>query len=67
MTGSSQHPIENFLWSIMGPAELGPSGPREGYVADAAAELCDKCGQQWASHQRLHKDTSTYLVCPVAA
>jgi hypothetical protein len=67
MTRPSQHRIENFLWSIMGPADVGADRAPDGYVADAAAELCNKCAVPWDRHPRLHKENITYLQCPSAS
>jgi hypothetical protein len=64
VTRTGQHRIEAFWMSIMGPAELGEDKAPDGYVADAAAELCNKCGRPWDGHPRLHKDNITYLQCP---
>jgi hypothetical protein len=48
----------------MGPPQIGENKPPEGYVPDPAAELCHKCGQQWAQHERVHTGTMTYRRCP---
>ena len=59
--------FERIMFSFMGPPQIGENKVREGYVPDAAADLCPKCGQPWDAHQRVHTGTMTYRVCPEQA
>ncbi len=56
--------FERFLFSFMGPPELGdvaapPTRPR-----DAAAELCHRCGRPWDDHEVVRTASRTYATCP---
>ena len=59
--------FERFLFSFMGPPQLGEDRAPAGYVPDPAADLCHKCGQPWDRHERVHTGTMTYRVCPRVA
>lgn len=54
------------MFSVMGPPQLGENKAPDGYVIDAAANLCHKCGQQWDEHERVHTGSMTCRRCPVA-
>ena len=56
--------FERVLFSVMGPPQLGEDKAPEGYVPDAAADLCRKCGRPWDAHERVHTGTMTYRRCP---
>lgn len=56
--------LERSMFSVMGPPQLGENKAREGFVPDAAAELCHKCGETWAAHERVHTGSMTYRRCP---
>jgi hypothetical protein len=56
--------FERFLFSLMGPPEVGHDHVREGYVADAADDLGHKCAQPWTRHDRVHTGSMTYMRCP---
>lgn len=58
--------LERSMFSVMGPPQLGENKAREGYVPDAAAEVCHKCSQPWEDHERVHTGSMTYLRCPTA-
>lgn len=60
-------PLERVLFSFMGPPQLGEHRAPEGYVPDAAADLCPKCGQPWDAHERVHTGSMTYRRCPPPA
>lgn len=55
---------ERLLFSFMGPPQLGTHQDREGYVPDARAQLCTRCGQPWDAHERVHASNMTYTKCP---
>ena len=59
--------LTRFLFTIMGPAQIGENRAPDGYVADASAELCDKCAEPWTAHERRRKDNISYLRCPTAS
>jgi hypothetical protein len=56
--------FERFLFSFMGPPQLGEDKAAAGYVPDVTATLCHKCGQPWDAHERVHTGTMTYVRCP---
>ena len=56
--------LERGLFLVMGPAQIGEDKPPEGYVPDEAANLCQKCGQPWDAHGRVHTGNMTYRPCP---
>jgi hypothetical protein len=55
---------ERFMFSFMGPPQLGENKVREGYVANEAANLCHKCSQPWDAHERVHTGSMNYRRCP---
>lgn len=57
-------PIERFLLSIMGPAQIGENKAPDDYVIDEAANFCPKCHLTWAAHVRVHTGSITYRRCP---
>jgi hypothetical protein len=57
---------ERIMFGFMGPAQIGDYKAPDGYVPDAAATLCHKCGQPWEAHERVHTGTMTYRKCPAA-
>ena len=57
--------FERCLFSFMGPPQLGDDRAPEGYVRDPAADLCHRCAQPWADHDRVHTGSITHLRCPV--
>ena len=59
--------FERALLSIMGPAQIGENKPPEGYEPDESANFCDRCGQLWDAHERVHSSNMTYTVCPKAS
>lgn len=65
--GNGRGRLERFLLSVMGPASIGEDRAPEGYVPDAAAELCPKCGRPWDEHERVHTGTVTYRRCPAGS
>ena len=56
--------FERFIFTFMGPPQLGENKPREGFVPDEQANLCHKCARQWDDHERIHTGTITYRRCP---
>ena len=58
--------LERVMFTFMGPPQLGEDKPREGYVADEAANLCHKCARPWDEHERVHTGSMTYRRCPTA-
>ena len=58
--------LERSMFSVMGPPQLGENKVRDGYVPDAGADICGKCGQHWNDHERVHTSSRTYLTCPVS-
>jgi hypothetical protein len=63
-TDQGRSTFERGLFAIMGPPQLGEDKPREGYVPDAAADLCHKCDRPWDAHGRVHATNMTYRPCP---
>ena len=52
-----------FMFSIMGPAQVGP------YDATAPAadtSACPKCGIAWNDHEVVRTQTRAYSRCPAA-
>jgi hypothetical protein len=50
-----------LMFSIMGPAQVGPY--------DAAApppdeSVCPRCGQRWEQHEQVRTSTRSYRRCP---
>ena len=62
--GNGHRRFEKAMFSFMGPAQIGENRAPEGYVPDDAANMCHKCGQPWAAHERVHTGTMTYRRCP---
>ena len=58
--------LERSMFSVMGPPQLGENRAPDGFVPDAAAELCGKCGQPWDAHERVHTGSMTYRRCPAS-
>ncbi len=56
--------LERFMFSFMGPPQLGEDKPPEGYTPDPRAALCHRCGQPWDSHERVNASNMTYTRCP---
>ena len=56
--------FERLLFSFMGPPQLGAHTAREGYTPDPSADLCHKCGQPWADHERVRTSNMTCTKCP---
>lgn len=57
-------PFERFLFSFMGPPQLGDVNAPSTYQADPRASLCHKCGEPWDDHQRVQAGNWTYKKCP---
>ncbi|MCW2542862.1 MAG: hypothetical protein JWM40_414 [Frankiales bacterium] len=56
--------VERFLFSIMGPAQIGEDRAPVGYVPDESAHFCPRCDQRWTAHERVHTGAITYRRCP---
>ena len=64
MSDKERSRFERFLFSIMGPAQVGdPKAPLT-YVPAAEEQRCAKCGHPWDEHERVHTGTITYRRCP---
>ena len=50
-----------FMFSIMGPAQVGPYTSAEP-VADTSA--CHRCGTAWNDHEVVRTETRSYSRCP---
>lgn len=59
-------PLERFLFSFMGPPQLGDTSAPRSVPPDAAAELCPRCGLAWDSHERVRTPSRSYVRCPSA-
>jgi hypothetical protein len=55
---------ERFLFSFMGPPQLGDLWAPATYEADPAAERCDRCGRPWEAHTTVRTASRGYLTCP---
>ena len=64
MTRRRRGLVERFLFSFMGPPELGDASAPSTYVPDPAADLCHRCAQPWDRHERVHTGSMTYTRCP---
>ncbi len=58
--------FERFLFSFMGPPQLGDVNAPVTLAPDPAADLCRKCGQSWGEHEVVRTGSMTYAVCPTA-
>jgi hypothetical protein len=56
--------IERFLFSFMGPPELGDPHAPQTVARDEEADRCPRCGQPWAVHERVTTGTFSYRRCP---
>lgn len=56
--------FERFLFSFMGPPQLGDHKAPDGYTPDPRANLCTKCDQPWDDHERVRASNMTYTKCP---
>ena len=56
--------FERFLFSFMGPPQLGDVNAPSSYVPDPAAALCRKCDQPWDDHEVVRTGQRTYARCP---
>jgi hypothetical protein len=57
---------ERFMFSFMGPPQLGDLSAPSTYRPDPRAELCGRCGQPWDVHERVYGN-GTSLRCPPAS
>jgi len=56
--------FERFLFSFMGPPQLGDLHAPPSVEVDPAAQRCDRCGRTWDEHSTVRTASRTYLVCP---
>lgn len=52
-----------FLFSIMGPAQVGPY---DAHPPAADTSTCAKCGTPWNDHEVVRTATRAYSRCPPA-
>ena len=52
-----------FMFSIMGPAQVGPY---DAVVPVATGSACDRCGTPWTEHEVVRTPTRAYSRCPSA-
>ncbi len=58
--------FERFLFSFMGPPQVGDVSAPVTVVADPAAALCHRCATPWEGHERVSTSSMTYTRCPSA-
>lgn len=56
--------FERFLFSFMGPPQLGDVSAPSTVVPDPAAALCHKCATPWDGHEIVRTSSRTYARCP---
>lgn len=56
--------FERFLFSFMGPPQLGDVSAPTTVAPDPAADLCHRCATPWAGHERVQTSSMTYTRCP---
>ena len=52
-----------FMFSIMGPAQVGPY---ETTPPARDTSACDRCGTRWSEHEVVRTATRAYSRCPAA-
>ena len=59
--------LERFLFSFMGPPQVGDVNAPSTAVPDPAAALCHRCAQPWDEHEIVRTPSRTYANCPKTA
>lgn len=55
---------ERFMFSFMGPPQLGDLNAPVREAAPRPVELCGKCGQSYDAHEIVRDRRLTYSRCP---
>ena len=56
--------LERFLFSFMGPPQVGDVNAPSTMTPDPAADLCHRCGLPWDGHEIVRTPSRTYAQCP---
>ena len=59
--------FERFLFTFMGPPQLGDVSAPPAAPQDPAVLACSKCGSPWDGHEIVRTASRTYPRCPPAA
>lgn len=66
-TGRRRGRFERFMFSFMGPPQVGDVNAPARELPARAVDICRTCGQPRDDHEVVRSPTLTYTVCPGAA
>ena len=58
--------VERFLFSFMGPPQLGDHGAPARQIVPRPSPPCGRCGEPWEAHEVVRDPRLTYTRCPTA-
>lgn len=58
---------ERFLFSFMGPPQLGDVSAPVTAPEDPSLHLCPTCGRRWEQHTTVRTASRSYRTCPPAS
>ncbi|MEX2289051.1 MAG: hypothetical protein WD794_01835 [Mycobacteriales bacterium] len=56
--------FERFVFSVMGPPQVGDVNAPVTVPPDPGATLCHKCRRPWDDHEIVRTGSMTYARCP---